>query len=200
MSGPQIIKTFLVVNSPGQSDNDTFTFVHIYKTKNPRGDVVKRISRGALIGFDDVFCFFGASARSLNDTMDKAKGLKVVSLPITSFTYEQRLLGGVFLSTSLHWQPIVGRIALVHIGFKSTLGAGLSDNDIQLGALNTKDELVNDLKSFGGGQSKSDRELSEIAEFVRRQINNKPFVDHTSEIPEIFRSLATENVDTREGD
>jgi hypothetical protein len=190
VSGPQIVKSFLAINSPAQSDNDTFTFVHVHMSKSIHGDVIKRMSRGALIGFEDTFCFFGASARSIHGTMDKAKGLKIIALPTGSFVYEQRLLGGVFFSTSLRWQPIVGRIALVHIGFRSTRDAGLSDNDMPFDALNSDEDLLKDLKSTLSERTQF--ELDDTVQFIRHQINNKPSIASTPQASEVFCSLAPE--------
>ena len=191
-SSGQIVKSFLVINSPAYSDNDAFTFVHIHKTKSGRGEV-KRISRGALIGFDDAFYFLGGSARSLKGTMDKAMGFKMMSLPVDSFVIDQTLLAGMFLSTSLQWKPVVGKIALVHLGFRTSLGKGMTDESIDLKLLG-KDQLAGDIRQLWSGQSKTESEITTAADFVIRQINNRPN-KYTAGQDEIFGSLLTGDFD-----
>lgn len=191
----EIVKTFLVINSPKYNDVESFSFTHIYHVQ--RGNV-SRISRGAVVGFDHAFYFIGASARLLpNRSMDKTQGVKVIAIPIESFAHEHRLLAGVFLATGLNWQPLVGRIALVHLGFEQTIGQ-ISEEEARPKMLRTETELHSDLmEELNLPNFPADNaHVEECFAFIIERINNRPYVDRTEDLATegIRRALTAEEL------
>jgi len=182
---PEIVKTFLVITSPALSGLGSFSFAHIYMSKRNR---LKRIARGTLITFQRSIYFLGMSAQVRSgrglDTLgrpkiDQPEGLKVFAIPISEAQSGFDLLPAVYMSNSLKWHPIVGRLAMVHIGFESTVGP-LSDANpaVQPAILLSPEALADDLRkilALGGPQSKENP--AELAKKILIKINNRPHCD-----------------------
>ena len=189
----EIVKTFLVVTTPAKDNFDLFRFSHIYKTR-----AVVRISRGAVVAFQESAYLLGAGARRLlGGRMGRPGGLKVMALPLDDLQVDFRLVPGVYLSTALKWQPIVGRLALVHIGFASQLKKELTDDDIKPRPIRPDESLEEDVATTVGlpNGTNTDVNPADIAAFVRERIQNTTRYDRVNALDEIgFRALPIENL------
>ena len=181
---PEIVKTLLVIDSPALSGLDAFSFTHIYQA---RPDIAKRITRGTLICFPQAMYFVGMSANVLwgldplgRPKMDHPQGLKVFVIPTTEAQTKHDLLAGVYMSNSLRWDPIVGRIILVHIGFRTEVGS-LSDAvpELRPTVLADARALERDLLTLTSIPKCSiTREgVPDLARRANIRINNRPFCD-----------------------
>jgi hypothetical protein len=201
---PEIVKTLVVIASPAPGGSDCFSFVHFYISKRNN---VRRTTKGTLIGFSESIYFVGMSASVLTDPLgrtniDYPQGLKVIVIPRSEPQTSDDLLAGVYMSNGLNWSPIVGRIALVHIGFESVIGP-LSDarDEVRPAILRGPDALEDDLRKLCT-IPKSRLAGSDVADLTQKtliRINNRPHCDrHRSEIAVegVIRALQPEDEQT----
>lgn len=200
---PEIVKTLLVIESPALSGLGCFSFTHVYLSKR---DKVKRISRGTLVSFPQAIYFLGMSAPVLRGrdplgrpNIDKPQGLKVIVVPASEAQNGYDLLAGIYMSNGLRWNPIVGRIALVHIGFQSVVGS-LSDanEEIKPAILDGPDALVDDLRKISSipRSALADESVIDLAKRTLIRINNRPYCDSDRPnlpIEGIMRALQSED-------
>lgn len=69
--------------------------------------------------------------------------MKLIAVPDHALVPEPRLLSGVFMSASLEGEPIVGRLALLHLGFKHN--RIITEGDVNPRVIGSEDELAQDL-------------------------------------------------------
>ena len=169
-----IVKTFLVITPPGVGHFDLFRFTHIYKTR-----AGLRIARGAVVGFEESAYLFGTGAKKLRGGMTEApQGMKVIALSLADLRHDYRMVPGVFLSNALKWQPIIGRVVLVHIGFSSEVGE-LTDTQVRPRVIKADESLEADIRStiIRKKGSNADKNPKAIAEYIRTYIQNSTAYD-----------------------
>jgi len=188
----EIVKTFLAIQTPKASVAKCFSFAHIY----PSVARQKRVSRGAVLGFDHCIHFVGGSANQTRQGSGRNEGIKVIAIPTgTSNPLAYWLMSGVFLSNALAWQPIVGRCVLVHLGFKSQLKQEIRDDHLNITVLKNRQDVRADLETLDTKVKfleRLDKSISEVEEFVLDKINNMPAVDR-GQTAGLLRSLGVED-------
>lgn len=178
---PEIVRTFLVIDGPKLSGVDAFSFVHFYESPKKR---IKRITRGMLLGFEETYYFVGGTAKVLRGKDDKGRpridrpsGLKVIAIPDAQVRTDEAIPAGIYLSNSLSLQPIVGRIALLHLGYMSDIGE-LRDSEVRPGIVQGPEQLSNDLRKFSELPNVSlPGKIADVAEEILGKINNLPQCD-----------------------
>jgi hypothetical protein len=105
---------------------------------------------------------------------------------------------GVYMSNSLELQPIVGRIALVHLGFKSVLGE-LTDEQVRPGIIYGPDGMADDLRALAKIPMVLPQaaDAANLAEEILQKINNLPFCDRKRDNLQtmgVIRALHTEDM------
>jgi hypothetical protein len=203
---PEIVKTFLVIDSPALSGLNCFTFVHIYGSERNR---VRRITRGTLVGFPQSIYFIGMSAHVLRGrdplgrpNVDQPQGLKIMVIPASETQGSSDLIPGVYMSNGLRWNAIVGRIALIHIGFQSVIGE-LSDTDsaVTPSILHGSDAFQEDLRKICAipRSAVSNENVADLAQRTLIRINNRPFCDRDRPdiaVEGVMRALLPEDEQT----
>ncbi len=190
----EIVKTFVAIQTPRASVAGCFSFTHVYPGVGNR----KRTSRGVLVKLDNCIHLIGGSADQTLTAYPQHRGVKIVAIPTgISNPFLPDMATGVFLSQALGWQPIVGRCAMVHVGFKSKLGRELRDEGVKIGVLKDATHVAEDLHAlnrelkFGANLGMP---LPEVAEFILDKINNMPRIDRdVSGAEGLLRSLAVED-------
>jgi hypothetical protein len=200
---PQIVKSLLVVDSPALSGLNAFSFTHVYLA---RRDTAKRISRGTLVSFPHSIYFVGMSAHVLRglDQLGRAKvdiprGLKIFVVPASEAQTDSDLLAGIYMSNGLRWNPIVGRIVLVPVGFRSVVGS-LSDaqKEIRPTVLPGPEALEEDLRKISSipNCAVTEGRVADLTQRALIRINNRPYCDRDRPdvvVEGIMRALQTED-------
>ena len=191
----RIIKTFLVVNSPGRADGgpDLFNFVHMYRAQKSYGNGT-RLARGVVTVLSNSIYFFGAGVRQRGLVFDRPDGLKIISAPTSEWDYDPTKIAAVYLSSNSKNGTIVGRAAFVHIGFESVIG-NLTDEQIVPQPIEDEAGLIADLKAITSiqGGANAGAKAEDLAAFIYERITNLPICDRDS--PEAMgkRALVREN-------
>ena len=179
---PEIVRTFLIIDGPELSGVGAFSFTHVYEAQRKK---IKRITRGMLLGLEDAYYFIGASAKLLHGRdeknrprLDRTSGLKMIAIPETQARTNEQVPAGVYMSNSLNVQPIVGRIALLHLGYKSVVGE-LTDEAIRPGIVVSSDKLADDIRGLTKipNVSPQAEDADELAKEILMRINNLPYCD-----------------------
>jgi hypothetical protein len=116
-----------------------------------------RITNGLVIPSSGFYQFIGHSCRSdkfISSESDEELNRPTLALEIMAFEYEAitrdgGLFPGIIMSMGHSNQPIVTRIAMLHIGTKDSLGVKISDLDVhplELAASDFTDDLVQMIK------------------------------------------------------
>jgi len=186
----EIVKTFLAILNPKRNGTRSFSFVHVYSVPDLRREL-KRVARGPVLIYDRCVHFLGLSETVEGSDRDRAKiqGLKMIALPIGGVNRSHDHVAGVFLSHSLAGEPVVGRVAMVHIGYMTEIG-NISDKDIKLEDLDNETEILNDLEMLNKKfrmvvkAEQKDIEIKKIYEYVIAAINNLPYIDRSHKFPQ----------------
>jgi len=173
-----IVKSFLTILSPEISGLPSYTFLHVYGGGS-EADPSKRISRGTVLGFSSSICFLAGGGMIIDAETAQAplnRGLKAFAVPHAAFDPDHRLLTGVMLSNSRQWYPIVGRLAMLHVGFSDKKGE-ITDKGVGINHF-YKGDLASDIADLCekfklGKKAYQTRAINYILE----KINNYPKVD-----------------------
>jgi hypothetical protein len=172
----QLVKSFLTILSPEVNDLGCYTFTHVY---GPEDINSRRISRGALIGFQQSIYFLagGGMIRERGSTAASlGRGLKAFAIPHAAFVPDHRLLTGLMLSNSLSWHPIVARFAMMHVGFSSRVGE-ITDETVGIRFFDgskLQGDISDACATFKlGGPTYAEDALA----YVLEKINNYPKID-----------------------
>ena len=191
----RIIKTFLVVNSPGKAEGgpDLFNFVHMYRAQKNYGNGT-RLSRGVVTVLSDSVYFVGVGVRQRGPLFDRPDGLKVISAPAKEWDYDPTKIAAVYLSSNSKNGTIVGRAAFVHLGFESVIG-NLTDEQIVPQPIEDEAGLLADLKTITSieGGTHAHTKPEELAAFIYERITNQPFCDRDDPQAVGKRALVREN-------
>jgi hypothetical protein len=191
----RIIKTFLVVNSPGMAEGgpDLFNFIHMYRASKIHGNGT-RLSRGVVTVLSNSLYFVGAGVRQRGLSFDRPDGLKIISAPATEWDYDPTKIAAVYLSSNSKNGTIVGRAAFVHIGFESVIG-NLTDQQIVPQPIEDEAGLLADLKNITliKGGTHADSTPEELAAFIYERITNLPICDLDDPQAMGRRALVREN-------
>ena len=158
----ELLKSLLVVQKPDSAFRD-FGFNHFVWGGKEKGQNrnVFRECEGAVLALERAYYFLGynfvvgANKRTSDVTLyEKARrvakrhpnGMGLLSAEYEEITRDAGLFSGVTMTIAAGHQPVVARIAFLHIGTKTGLGHGLSDRDVDLRELEA-DKLAADLKS-----------------------------------------------------
>lgn len=175
----RIIKTFLVVNSPGRAEGgpDLFNFIHMYRAQKNNGNGT-RLARGVVTVLSNSLYFVGAGVRQRGLSFDRPDGLKIISAPVDEWDDDRTKIAAVYLSSNSKNGTIVGRAAFVHIGFESVIG-NLTDEQIIPQPIEDEAGLLADLKSITSisGGTHADSSPEELAAFIYERITNLPICD-----------------------
>lgn len=192
----RIVKTFLAIMSPQVGPYGCFSFTHVYR-QNDRKPL--RTTRGGVVSFDEAIYLFGASSTNVARTKPITHGLKAMVIPHASILNDHRCAAGLFLSNAGDWRPLLGRVALLHIGFQSEIGP-LDHEKAGIKVLPDEAALCADVDAhcqrwFDLAERKD--EVGVIQERVLRYMNNCPSEDRTTDLSQdgILRALATESED-----
>ena len=191
----RIIKTFLVVNSPGKAEGgpNLFNFVHMYRAQKNYGNGT-RVSRGVVTVLSDSVYFVGVGVRQRGPLFDRPDGLKIISAPAKEWDYDPTKIAAVYLSSNSKNGTIVGRAAFVHIGFESIIG-NLTDEQIVPQPIEDQAGLLADLKTITSveGGTHADTNPEDLAAFIYERITNQPFCDRDDPQAVGKRALVREN-------
>lgn len=191
----RIIKTFLVVNSPGKAEGgpDLFNFVHMYRAQKNYGNGT-RVSRGVVTVLSDSVYFVGVGVRQRGPLFDRPDGLKIISAPAKEWDYDPTKIAAVYLSSNSKNGTIVGRAAFVHIGFESIIG-NLTDEQIVPQPIEDEAGLLADLKTITSieGGTHAHTKPEELAAFIYERITNQPICDRDDPQAVGKRALVREN-------
>ena len=134
----EIVKTFLVVSSPKPTHCRHFTFSHFYQGLYSE----TRETRGLALLYHRSIYLLGGSTNPENGRFTNLKGIKLVAIPDDVHNPSHRCIAGIFLSNAGAWQPIVGRVVMVHLGFSRSHPNGLRHDEIGIGLRYLSPEAV----------------------------------------------------------
>lgn len=189
----RIVKTLLTIDAAAADGVHDYAFSHIYSARNG----IERITSGDLLLYRRNIYLVGQSARRLQNGTENPSALKAIALNVLDLEIDYKKATGVFLSTALNWQPIVGRFALLHLGFGSKIAAPKKE-ELGLRANLEKHELKNDIETHlqRDGATHADSDSKDLTEFVLNHANNQPYFDRQrAELAEgLERSIAIEDM------
>lgn len=213
----EIVKTFLAILGPDVRGLDCYSFLHAY---DAAGIEIRRLSRGAVLQFQDSIYFISGAGNTRDGSTSHApvrQGLETFAVPNRAFgRYAHRLLSGVQLSNAEAWQPLIGRFAMLHLGFswvadeaaskhlaRTTAKGLLNHSNVGIGLLKRADlqrDITTLCNRFGLAKAAANandklvelrRKFAEEAyAFVAEAINNCPPRDRMQrEDGHLFRAL-----------
>lgn len=140
-----VVKSFLTILNPEISGFGSYYFVHVY---GPGDDASRRISYGAVVGFESSIYFLGGGRLASDMPMAPLnRGFKAFAVPYAAFNTDHRRLTGVMLSNSRSWYPVIARFAMIHIGF-TTHTQEITHRDIGIRFIEKQDELRTDIPAL----------------------------------------------------
>ncbi|AVT77473.1 hypothetical protein RPPS3_34110 [Rhodopseudomonas palustris] len=157
----ELLKSFLVIQSPDAEFNG-YGFNHFVwgGAKKGQNRYVFRECEGAVLTLEKAYYFVGynyvigadkraADPAVFENARVKAKahpnGMGLLAAEYEEITRNCGLFSGVAMTLAAAHQPIISRLAFLHLGTKTSLGFDISDRDMQPRELSPK-ELVGDLK------------------------------------------------------
>lgn len=201
-----ILKTFMVCKKPQRDFSEYFsylTFIHGGEHFFP--DVVRE-STGVILKYENCYQFFGynyklPSNRRADPTgygqrrviaKSDPRALETIAIEYADLDLERGLFPGLTMTMAASSQPIIARVALLHLGTHRSLGRRLSDEDVKPTELPSS-QLNTDLRQmvarlhsldcsrFPGKLAQSAQRLDwaregsdDLAEEIRRMIDNIP--------------------------
>ena len=171
----EIVKTFLVIKPPAMNAARCFHFTHVYPMPNLKE---KRIDRGPVLLHEQCFHLLGYVTTETKNITSEVRGINLIAFPVGGVNAEHKRLSSVLLSHNRSWQPIVGRAAIIHIGYRSDIG-DTRDEDVGIGLLPNESNLMADLLTINEKFRFADGEgmITETHSYIINVINNMPFVD-----------------------
>ena len=103
------------------------------------------------------------------------RGLKAFVIPHAAFDPDHRLLTGVMISNSRQWYPVVGRIAMVHLGFSGL--NKITDETVGIRFFEDHGQLKEDTVSMCSRLNLEAGYAEKANAYVLSKINNYPTVD-----------------------
>jgi len=184
----EIVKSFIAILSPKVNALDSYSFTHVYAKNSKKG--AKRVSRGAIVALQRSVYFLsgGGLLTGASDT-PPVQGIKAFAIPYVAFVPDHRLLTGVMLSNSWSWQPIIARLALVHLGFDSKTGA--INHELAGIRFLQRTDLAQDIKGLCE-RFKLEEFSEDPVKYVLEKMNNFPRVDMTEGSEGLLRALTIE--------
>lgn len=161
----ELLKSFLVIQKPDPAFKD-YGFNHFVWGGQKKGQNwhVFRECEGAVLALEKAYYFLGynfvvgANKReSTHSLYEKARrsakehpnGMGLLSAEYEEITRDKGLFSGVTMTIAAGHQPVVARLAFLHLGTRTSLGCELSDRHVNLRELSAS-ELASDLRSTVG--------------------------------------------------
>jgi hypothetical protein len=191
----RIVKTFLALKSPAEGQINCFSFAHVY---NAGRRLQKRVTRGPVVNFDKNIYLAGLSSPSIRGGILANQGVELITFPDLGgqVNPDHALLTGLFLSHGVGWKPIVGRLAMVQLGFRSELEQEVNDEVVQVKPFRTRNELLPDLQMLDekfNFSLRSGLTLPEIESYILDHINNMHKSELTQNHDGLLRALTVED-------
>lgn len=191
----RIVRTLLALKSPAEGQVNCFSFTHVYNSgRRPQ----KRITRGPVLSFEHCAYFAGLTSAEVGRGSIPGRGVELIAFPGLSglANPDHKLLRGLCLSHGVGWQPIVGRLAMIHLGFRSELERVVNDVSVAVRAIGTTSELVADLEGLDRDFQISDKvglPIADIRAYILEHINNVSRDDKPPGTDTLFRALTIED-------
>jgi hypothetical protein len=156
----RIVKEFLVCKRPQKDLSSSFSFLRFMRGDRNVLPELFRESEGVILKWETTYEFLGFNYRVSSDDTDEpaesvtrrmiAKsrpgGVELMAFEYDEIGVEHGLFSGLAMTVGALNQPIVARVAMLHLGTVGSLGRGISHQDVQPTVFDVNG-LANDLRS-----------------------------------------------------
>jgi hypothetical protein len=158
--------------SPLHKRYGCFSFTHVYRRH--RRDTL-RLTHGFVLGLPETIYMIGLSAPKPPDGKLLPLGVKAIAVPNESLEADQRCVSGLFLSNAARWQPIIGRVSMLHMGLFSVAGE-LNHEHANIRLIDDPQEVRADIAAHcqQHGLGSDQQDIDSVTKRVLDDINNCP--------------------------
>src|SRR5262249_7355645 len=145
---------------PQKNLSTSFSFLRFMRgDRNVLAELVRE-SEGVILKWETSYEFLGFSYRMPSDdalgpdypgerlrAKLRPRGIELMAFEYAEIEIEHGLFSGLTMTTAAVNQPVIARVAMLHLGTVSLLGTNISDEDVQPTVFNVSD-LAPDLRSL----------------------------------------------------
>jgi hypothetical protein len=127
-----IVKSYMTINSPacfGKDETKSVTFTQLYRIDKSQD---KRIVQGNGMSFNQYLYFLGPTYYEGRKRSGLAPtGLKAICLASNNFDKNDSVISAIYLTTGEAFEPLVGRAAVIHLGFDNKIEGDIENSLLQ---------------------------------------------------------------------